>query len=58
MGNQTTTMTTNTVQKSIFTISGIGMTGTVRPTITGFARYAKVTLTASIFELFTQSGEV
>lgn len=42
MVNQTTTMTTNTVQKLVLTMDGTGMIGTVRPITTGSARYAKV----------------
>lgn len=44
MGNQTTTMTMNIVQKSNFTTVVTGMIDTVSPTMTGSARYRKVTL--------------
>lgn len=40
--NQTTTMTTNTVQKLILSMDATGMICTVSPIITGSARYAKV----------------
>lgn len=51
MVNQTTTMTSNTVQKSLLTIDGTGMICTVSPIMTGSARYAKVTPTGLIMEL-------
>lgn len=49
--NQTTTMTTNTVQKSLITMERTGMTGTVIPITTGSARYAMVTTPALFLEL-------
>lgn len=42
MGNQTTTMTMNTVQKCNFTLEDTGTIGIVSSTTTGSARYAKV----------------
>lgn len=40
--NPTTTMTMNTVQKSLLTLENIGTTATATPTMTGSVRYAKV----------------
>lgn len=54
MENRTTTTITNFVQRSNFTTGGTGTTGTVRPTMTGSARYAKVTAAGLIAD-FTQA---
>lgn len=50
--NQTTTMTLNTVQKSIYTTDDTGMMRTVSPPMTGSARYVKVTLTSLVTDLW------